>query len=74
MVAADVKELAGQTARATEEITGQIGRIQGKTGDAVSAIEAITGRIAEIGRVSVGIAAAVEEQGRPPDGTTGPGN
>ncbi|WP_245524196.1 methyl-accepting chemotaxis protein [Methylobacterium nonmethylotrophicum] len=63
VVAAEVKALAGQTAKATEEITGQIGRIQGKTGDAVAAIEAITGRIAEISRASVGIAAAVEEQG-----------
>ncbi|WP_162561368.1 methyl-accepting chemotaxis protein [Methylobacterium terrae] len=63
VVAAEVKELAGQTAKATEEITGQIGRIQGKTGDAVAAIEAITGRISEIDRVSVGIAAAVEQQG-----------
>ncbi|UHC16349.1 methyl-accepting chemotaxis protein [Methylobacterium currus] len=63
VVAAEVKELAGQTAKATEEITGQIGRIQSKTGEAVSAIEAITGRITEIDRVSIGIAAAVEEQG-----------
>ncbi|OAS15818.1 methyl-accepting chemotaxis protein [Methylobacterium platani] len=63
VVAAEVKELAGQTAKATDEITSQIGRIQGKTGDAVAAIDTITGRIAEIDRVSVGIATAVSQQG-----------
>ncbi|MFH6785680.1 MULTISPECIES: methyl-accepting chemotaxis protein [Methylobacterium] len=63
VVAAEVKALAGQTAKATEEITGQIGRIQGKTGAAVAAIETVAGRIAEIDRVSVGIASAVAQQG-----------
>ena len=63
VVAAEVKELANQTARATEEITQQIGRIQGATGEAVGAIGAITGRIREISGVATSIAAAVEEQG-----------
>ncbi|CAO4176111.1 Methyl-accepting chemotaxis protein [Methylorubrum populi] len=63
VVAAEVKELANQTARATEEITGQIGRIQGATGQAVGAIDSIAGRIREISGVATGIAAAVEEQG-----------
>ena len=63
VVAAEVKELANQTARATEEITGQIGRIQGATGQAVRAIDGISGRIREISGVATGIAAAVEEQG-----------
>ncbi len=63
VVAAEVKELASQTARATEEISGQIGEIQGVTDQAVTAIGAITSRIREINSVATGIAAAVEEQG-----------
>ena len=63
VVAAEVKELANQTAKATQEITQQIGRIQGSTDQAVSAIAAITGRIEEIDAVAVALAAAVEEQG-----------
>ncbi|WP_342154834.1 methyl-accepting chemotaxis protein [Methylorubrum sp. SB2] len=63
VVAAEVKELASQTARATDEIAGQITRIQGATGQAVSAIGGITGRIREIDAVTTTIAAAVEQQG-----------
>lgn len=63
VVAAEVKELASQTARATEEIGQQIGQIQGATGQAVAAIGAITTRIREINDVAASIAAAVEEQG-----------
>ncbi|GAB6845213.1 methyl-accepting chemotaxis protein [Methylorubrum rhodinum] len=63
VVAAEVKELASQTARATDEISGQIGAIQGATDQAVIAIGAISGRIREIDTMSTGIAAAVEEQG-----------
>ena len=63
VVAAEVKELANQTARATEEIAGQIGRIQETTGRAVASIGSITGRIEEISSVAASIAAAVEEQG-----------
>ncbi|MCF4128175.1 methyl-accepting chemotaxis protein [Methylobacterium sp. SyP6R] len=63
VVAAEVKELASQTAKATQEISGQIGRIQGATGDAVRAIEAIGGRIRGIDGVAAAVAAAVEEQG-----------
>jgi methyl-accepting chemotaxis protein len=63
VVAAEVKELASQTARATEEISGQIGQIQGATGQAVSAIGSITARIREINAVAATIAAAVEQQG-----------
>ena len=63
VVAAEVKELAAQTARATDEISGQIARIQGATGQAVHAIGGITGRIREINSVTTTIAAAVEEQG-----------
>ena len=63
VVAAEVKALAGQTAKATEEISGHIAEIQGSTGDAVSAIGRIGGRIQEIRAVATRIAAAVEEQG-----------
>ncbi len=63
VVAAEVKELATQTARATEEIAQQIGRIQGATGQAVSAIGGIAARIRDIDSVATGIAAAVEQQG-----------
>ncbi|MFJ7439663.1 methyl-accepting chemotaxis protein [Methylorubrum thiocyanatum] len=63
VVAAEVKELANQTAKATEEIRAQIGHIQGATGQAVTAIGSITGRIRQINDVATSIAAAVEEQG-----------
>ncbi|MGU3359412.1 methyl-accepting chemotaxis protein [Methylobacterium sp. M6A4_1b] len=63
VVATEVKELASQTARATEEIGTQIGQIQGVTGQAVAAIGSITTRIREINGVATSIAAAVEEQG-----------
>lgn len=63
VVAAEVKALASQTARATDEIGHQIGRIQSATDHTVSAIQGISARIREIAGVSAGIAAAVEEQG-----------
>ena len=63
VVAAEVKELAAQTAKATEEIAGQISQIQAVTGQAVGAIGGIAGRIREINALSTTIAAAVEEQG-----------
>lgn len=63
VVAAEVKQLAEQTARATGEISGQVGRIQGATGQTVEAIGGITARIREIDGVATSIAAAVEEQG-----------
>ncbi|MBH9751077.1 methyl-accepting chemotaxis protein, partial [Clostridioides difficile] len=46
-----------------EEISQQIAQIQGVTGQAVSAIDAIAGRIREINGVATTIAAAVEQQG-----------
>jgi methyl-accepting chemotaxis protein len=63
VVAAEVKELANQTARATEEIRSQIAYVQGSTGHAVSAIGRIATRIQEISGVATSIAAAVEQQG-----------
>ncbi|MCJ2057717.1 methyl-accepting chemotaxis protein [Methylobacterium sp. J-048] len=63
VVASEVKALAEQTAKATEEIAGQIARVQASTGQAVTAIGSITARIQEISTVATSIAAAVEEQG-----------
>ncbi len=63
VVASEVKALAEQTARATDEISGQIARVQASTGEAVTAIGSITVRIQEINGMATSIAAAVEEQG-----------
>lgn len=63
VVAAEVKALAAQTARATDEIAGQIGEIQDATGRTVAAIGTITARIEQIDGATSGIAAAVEQQG-----------
>ena len=63
VVATEVKNLASQTARATEAIGRQIGEIQATTGEAVAAIRAIGGRVEEVGNIAAAIAAAVEEQG-----------
>ncbi|MGW5958760.1 methyl-accepting chemotaxis protein [Methylorubrum populi] len=63
VVASEVKALATQTTRVTDEITGQIARIQGVTGQAVAAIGGITARIGEIDAVAASITGAVGEQG-----------
>ncbi len=63
VVAAEVKQLATQTAKATEEISAQIGGIQGATREAVEAIGTIADRIGTLSDISTTIAAAVEEQG-----------
>jgi len=63
VVASEVKSLATQTARATDEIGGQISGIQQATGSAVTAIETIGKTISEIDAIATTIAAAVEEQG-----------
>jgi len=63
VVASEVKALAEQTAKATHEISGQIAQIQTSTGQAVTSIAGITGRIREISGVTTSIAAAVEQQG-----------
>ncbi|WP_042701690.1 methyl-accepting chemotaxis protein [Azospirillum sp. B506] len=62
VVASEVKSLANQTAKATEDITGQISTIQGATRDAVAAIEEIGRIIGEISQISATIASAVEQQ------------
>ena len=62
VVASEVKELAAQTARATEEISTQISTIQGRTGEAVHAIGQIGEVISRISDIQTTIASAVEEQ------------
>jgi len=62
VVASEVKNLAGQTARATEEIQAQVQSMQSVTRDAVGAIQGIGRTIAEINEITTTIAAAVEEQ------------
>ncbi|MDR3436079.1 HAMP domain-containing methyl-accepting chemotaxis protein [Telmatospirillum sp.] len=62
VVAGEVKNLANQTARATEEIGTQIGAVQSATTQAVTAIGNIVGRIQEINEIASAIASAVEEQ------------
>jgi methyl-accepting chemotaxis protein len=63
VVASEVKALANQTAKATEEISAQVQGIQNATGEAVNAIQAIGGTIAEIDSISNEIATSVEQQG-----------
>lgn len=63
VVASEVKNLANQTAKATEDISGQISSIQGATTDAVSAIDGISGTIEEINEIVASVAAGIEEQG-----------
>src|SRR5882672_10185038 len=62
VVASEVKELASQTAKATEEIAGQVSSIQSATGDCVMAIGGISDTIREISGIATTIAAAIEEQ------------
>jgi len=63
VVASEVKNLAGQTAKATEEISAQITGMQQATEGTVGAIKQIAGRIEEISALASSIAAAVEQQG-----------
>jgi methyl-accepting chemotaxis protein len=63
VVAGEVKALAAQTARATEEIGTQIEAIRGATGQAVHAVHAVGTAIGQVEQVAAAIAVAVEEQG-----------
>ncbi len=63
VVASEVKSLATQTAKATEEISSQIASVQGVTKQTVDAIKRIGGTIGEVSAVATSIASAVEEQG-----------
>lgn len=62
VVASEVKNLANQTARATEEIGKLVGAIQGATSDTVGAIQSIGKTIGRISEISTAVASAVEEQ------------
>jgi methyl-accepting chemotaxis protein len=63
VVASEVKQLAAQTAKATEEIGNQITEMQSATAESVAAIKEISGTIGRISDIAATIAAAVEEQG-----------
>ncbi len=63
VVANEVKGLASQTARATDEIARQIGGVQSATREAVDSIAEITRTIGRLNEIAGAIAAAVEEQG-----------
>ncbi len=62
VVANEIKELAQQTAAATEDIKNKIGGVQNSTGNAIASIEKVTQVIAEVGHLVSSIAAAIEEQ------------
>lgn len=62
VVAGEVKNLASQTAKATEEIAGQIEAVRMEISETVDAIESIATTVDTINEISAGIAAAVEEQ------------
>jgi methyl-accepting chemotaxis protein len=63
VVASEVKALANQTAKATEEISGQVAAMQQSTSDAVSAINGITQTIAQMSEITSSIATSIEQQG-----------
>ena len=62
VVASEVKSLAGQTAKATEEIAGQIGAIQSAAIDATQAIAQVNAIIEEMSGIAANVAVTVEEQ------------
>jgi methyl-accepting chemotaxis protein len=62
VVAQEVKSLAGQTAKATEEIAGQIGAIQSAAADAAHALHQVNDIIEDMSTIAASVAATVEEQ------------
>jgi len=62
VVASEVKGLATQTGKATEEISGQIAGMQAETVKAVAAIRQISETVARVSEIATSIASAVEEQ------------
>jgi methyl-accepting chemotaxis protein len=62
VVASEVKSLAGQTAKATEEIAEQIGSIQSAAADAARAIEQVNAIIREMSAIATMVAATVDQQ------------
>jgi methyl-accepting chemotaxis protein len=63
VVASEVKSLAGQTAKATTEISEQVAAIQSASDETVAAIKNVVEVITEIDQIGTAIAAAIEEQG-----------
>jgi methyl-accepting chemotaxis protein len=63
VVASEVKNLAAQTAKATDEISSQIQDVQNATSNVVGAINSITAIIEQVNEISNTIAAAVDQQG-----------
>ena len=63
VVANEVKTLANQTTKATEDISTEINSIQSATGDTVKSIESITDVISKLSEIATTIASAVEQQG-----------
>ncbi|HWT99769.1 MAG TPA: methyl-accepting chemotaxis protein [Terriglobales bacterium] len=63
VVASEVKNLASQTARATDEIASQVRAIQDSTDTSAAAIQGISQTIARVNEIATAIASAVEEQG-----------
>ena len=62
VVASEVKALANQTAKATDDIRAQITAMQGATGEAVAAIRGINGTIEAMSEISAGIAGSIDQQ------------
>jgi methyl-accepting chemotaxis protein len=62
VVASEVKNLAEQTASATQEISNLVSTIQSETGDAVAFIKEINETVSEVSHISASIAEAIEEQ------------
>jgi methyl-accepting chemotaxis protein len=62
VVASEVKSLAGQTAKATEEIAGQVGAIQSATADAASALEQVNNIIRDMATIAAMVAGTVDQQ------------
>lgn len=62
VVAHEVKELAGQTAKATAEIATKVGGMQGESKEAIAAIAAVVAVVNRINELQVAIAGAVQEQ------------
>ena len=64
MVASEVKALANQTAKATEEISAQVAAMQASTSEAVASIGGITETIAQMSEITVSISTADRPAGR----------
>jgi methyl-accepting chemotaxis protein len=62
VVASEVKNLAMQTAKATDEIASQVKAVQAETGAVVAAIENVGGTIDRLSEISAAVASAVEQQ------------